>query len=95
MAHHGSYERHDGFDDLLRWNAVWRACPLFCGIADNSADGGGAWVGAVYTPADALTSGQKELVALSDGLIDELFAANEYVIGIPIHNFSLPSTLKL
>jgi FMN-dependent NADH-azoreductase len=55
----------------------------------------GAWVGAVYTPADALTSEQKELTALSNTLVDELFAADEYVIGVPMHNFSIPSPLKL
>lgn len=55
----------------------------------------GAWVGAVYTPADALTSEQKALTAQSDSLIAELFAADEYVIGVPMHNFSIPSTLKL
>lgn len=54
-----------------------------------------AWIGAVYTPADALTPEQKQLTALSDTLIAELFAADEYVLGVPMHNFSIPSTLKL
>ncbi|HEY0263221.1 MAG TPA: NAD(P)H-dependent oxidoreductase [Granulicella sp.] len=55
----------------------------------------GAWVGAVYTPAESLTPEQKQLTALSDTLIGELQAADEYVIGVPMHNFSIPSTLKL
>jgi FMN-dependent NADH-azoreductase len=54
-----------------------------------------AWVGAAYTPAEALTPEQKETLALSDALIAELFAADEYVFGVPMHNFGIPSTLKL
>jgi FMN-dependent NADH-azoreductase len=54
-----------------------------------------AWVGAAYTPADALTAEQKELLAKSDELLAELFAADELVIGVPMHNFGVPSTLKM
>ncbi len=55
----------------------------------------GAWVGAAYTPEDARTPEQRELLALSDTFIDELSAAEEYVIGVPMHNFGVPSVLKL
>jgi FMN-dependent NADH-azoreductase len=54
-----------------------------------------AWVGAAYTPEDAQTPEQRSLLALSNTLIDELKAADEYVLGVPMHNFSIPSTLKL
>ena len=54
-----------------------------------------AWVGAAFTPQDALAPAQKDLLALSDTLVAELFAADEYVFGVPMHNFSVPSTLKL
>lgn len=54
-----------------------------------------AWIGASYTPLDARTTEQKTLLAESEQLIGELFAADEIVIGIPMHNFSIPSTLKL
>src|ERR1700683_2467774 len=54
----------------------------------------GAWVGASYTPEDARTPEQKELLKLSDELIAELQTADEYVFGVPMHNFSIPSTLK-
>jgi len=54
-----------------------------------------AWVGASFTPQDALTPAQKDLLALSDTLIAELFAADEYVFGVPMHNFSVPSVFKL
>jgi FMN-dependent NADH-azoreductase len=55
----------------------------------------GAWVGAAYTPEDALSADQREVLKLSDTLIAELFAADDYIIGVPMHNFSIPSTLKL
>jgi FMN-dependent NADH-azoreductase len=54
-----------------------------------------AWVGAAYTPEDARTPEQRNLLALSDRLIAELQTADEYVLGVPMHNFSVPSTLKL
>ncbi len=53
------------------------------------------WVGAVRTPADARTPKQKELLGLSDKLIAELEAADEYVFGVPVHNFGVPAVLKL
>jgi len=56
---------------------------------------GAAWVGASYTPNDARTPPQREVLALSDELIAELESADEYVIGVPMHNFSVPSTLRL
>jgi FMN-dependent NADH-azoreductase len=55
----------------------------------------GSWVGAAYTPEDARTPQQKDALATSDILIAELQQADEYVIGVPMHNFSIPSTLKL
>lgn len=54
-----------------------------------------AWVGAAYTPKDARTAEQKEALALSDTLIGELKEADEYVLGVPMHNFAVPSVLKL
>jgi FMN-dependent NADH-azoreductase len=53
------------------------------------------WVGAVYTPADTRSAEQKALLALSDTLVAELEQADEYVIGVPMHNFGVPSALKL
>jgi FMN-dependent NADH-azoreductase len=55
----------------------------------------GAWVAAAYTSEDARTAEQKKALAISDSLIAELQKADEYVIGVPMHNFSIPSTLKL
>src|SRR5580658_1857946 len=53
------------------------------------------WVGAVYTPEAARTPEQKKQLALSDSLLAELERADEYVIGVPMHNFGVPSVLKL
>ncbi|QHN02915.1 FMN-dependent NADH-azoreductase [Granulicella sp. WH15] len=53
------------------------------------------WVGAIFTPEEAHTPEQKQLLALSDSLIAELQQTDEYVIGVPMHNFSVPSVLKL
>jgi FMN-dependent NADH-azoreductase len=53
------------------------------------------WVGAAYTPEEARTPQQKELLAASDLLLAELEQADEYVIGAPMHNFGVPSVLKL
>jgi FMN-dependent NADH-azoreductase len=55
----------------------------------------GAWVGAVFTPEEVRTPAQRELVSTSDRLIEELNAADEYVFGLPMHNFGVPAVLKL
>lgn len=53
------------------------------------------WVGAAYTPEAARTEEQKAVLADSDALIAELEQADEIVIGVAMHNFSIPSVLKL
>jgi len=55
----------------------------------------GGWVAAAYTPENARTPEQKVTLTVSDSLIADLQEADEYVIGVPMHNFSIPSTLKL
>ena len=54
-----------------------------------------AWIGAAYTPEASRTAEQRQALALSDELLEELFAADEYVFGVPMHNFSIPGTFKL
>jgi FMN-dependent NADH-azoreductase len=56
---------------------------------------GAAWIGASYTPKDARTAEQKQALEVSDTLLGELRAADEYVFGVPMHNFGIPSLLKL
>jgi FMN-dependent NADH-azoreductase len=53
-----------------------------------------AWIEASYTPAEQRTAAQAELLALSDELIDEVLAADVIVLGIPMHNFSVPASFK-
>lgn len=53
------------------------------------------WIAAAYTPEESLSPKQKQILELSDALVAELEAADEYVIGVPMHNFSIPSTAKL
>lgn len=48
----------------------------------------------LYAPPQQRTPEQTEAIALSDELISELFAAEIIIIGVPMHNFTLPSTLK-
>ena len=46
------------------------------------------------TPADFLTSAQRETLATSDELLVELFAADTLVIAAGMINFGIPSSLK-
>jgi FMN-dependent NADH-azoreductase len=43
---------------------------------------------------DQRTSEQARAAGLADTLVDEVLAADVLVIGLPIYNFNLPSTLK-
>ena len=51
-------------------------------------------LGAYFTPADARSAEQAEVIKQSDALVDELLAADTIVIGVPMYNFAPPSTLK-
>ncbi|AKG20894.1 FMN-dependent NADH-azoreductase [Calothrix sp. 336/3] len=53
-----------------------------------------AWIAAAYSPPEQLTPELKEAIQLSDQLVDEFLAADIYVIGTPMYNFSIPSALK-
>jgi len=53
------------------------------------------WIAAAYTPESQWTPAQTAKLALSNELIAELEAADEYVIGVAMHNFSVPGVLKL
>jgi len=50
--------------------------------------------GAFLTPAEKRSLEQSQIVAYSDRLIGELKAADVIVLGLPMYNFGLPSTLK-
>jgi FMN-dependent NADH-azoreductase len=54
-----------------------------------------AWIYSAYTPAEAQQAEHKAILASSDEYINELDQADEYVLGVAMHNFSIPSVLKL
>ncbi len=53
-----------------------------------------AWIVATTTPADKRTSEQRKTLTLSDALIEELQMADLIVLGVPMHNFAVPASLK-
>lgn len=52
------------------------------------------WIAAAYTPPSQRTAAQWAAICLSDHLVDEFLAADIYVIGTPMYNFSISSALK-
>jgi FMN-dependent NADH-azoreductase len=52
------------------------------------------FIAATRSPQGPQTERQRALLAQSDALVDELFAADIVVIGAPMINFTIPSTLK-
>jgi len=50
--------------------------------------------GAFLAKPEDRTAAQRAVVAYSDALIDELKRADVVVLGLPLYNFGLPSTLK-
>lgn len=51
-------------------------------------------VQALFTPAENRTPEQQAVVDYSDKIIAEIQAADVIVIGVPLYNFGVPSTLK-
>jgi len=51
-------------------------------------------VSAFFTPPEDRTLEQRTLVEISDQLINEIKQADVLVIGLPMYNFGIPSTLK-
>ncbi|WP_207513651.1 FMN-dependent NADH-azoreductase [Longitalea luteola] len=51
-------------------------------------------VTAFFTPEEQRTQDHKELVSYSDQAISDLKEADIIVIGVPLYNFSIPSSLK-
>lgn len=53
-----------------------------------------AWIKAVFTKAEDRSPESQKLLELSDILIKELKESDVYVIGVPMYNWSIPSSLK-
>jgi FMN-dependent NADH-azoreductase len=54
----------------------------------------GETVGAFYTPEEDRSDAQKDVIAVSETMVAEVQAADILIIGAPMYNFSVPSTLK-
>lgn len=52
------------------------------------------WTKATYTSPEQRSPEMEEVLAESETLIEELFWADYLLLGAPIYNFSIPSTLK-
>lgn len=54
-----------------------------------------AWIQASFTPEPDRQAEQHLALAQSEQFLSELERADDYVIGVSMHNFSIPSVLKL
>jgi len=52
------------------------------------------WVNANFTASEQRSHDDKDALAYSDNLVDELQAADSIIIAAPIYNFSVPASLK-
>ncbi len=52
------------------------------------------WIAAAFTPIEQRTPELWEAIKISDRLVDEFLAADIYVIGVPMYNFSVLSAFK-
>lgn len=52
------------------------------------------WISAAFKPGEERTEGEREVLKKSDAYIAELWAADVIVIGAPMYNWSVPSSLK-
>jgi FMN-dependent NADH-azoreductase len=52
------------------------------------------WIAAAFSSPEQHTPELREAIRLSDQLVDEFLAADIYVMGIPMYNFSIPSVFK-
>ena len=52
------------------------------------------WIAAAYSDPATHTPEQRDAIALSNQLIEEVFASDIIVMGAPMYNFSIPAVLK-
>ncbi|MBF2066104.1 MAG: FMN-dependent NADH-azoreductase [Calothrix sp. C42_A2020_038] len=52
------------------------------------------WIAAAFSSPEQHTPELQKAISISDQLVDEFLAADIYVIGVPMYNFSVPSTFK-
>jgi FMN-dependent NADH-azoreductase len=52
------------------------------------------WIAAAFSPPEQHTPELQEAIRFSDQLVDEFLAADIYIMGVPMYNFSVPSSFK-
>jgi FMN-dependent NADH-azoreductase len=52
------------------------------------------WIAAAFTPSEIRTYELNQAIQISDALINEFLAADQYVFSIPMYNFSVPAAFK-
>jgi FMN-dependent NADH-azoreductase len=52
------------------------------------------WLGAYFAPPEQHTPEMKEILGLSNELVDEILAADHIAIGTPVYNYNVPAVLK-
>lgn len=93
---HGSHSRRLSARFIERWLAARPGDRVLRRdvAADPPAPVTGAWVHAAFTPPAQRQAWMHATLAESDALVDEVLAADLLVIGAPMYNFGMPSTLK-
>ncbi len=92
-----SISRHLSKDFVARWQKIHPDGRVItrdlttCALPVINAE----WIGASFTPPPARTPAQQSALALSEELIGELETADEYVCGVPMHNFTVASGFRL
>lgn len=96
VRNEGSISRQLTGEFLDQWKATHPGAPVVQrDLAENPIPHlNEQTLGAFFTPAEQRTPEQQEIVRLSDSLVAEVFAADVIVIGAPMYNFSISSTLK-
>jgi len=52
------------------------------------------WIAGAFAPAHDQPPEATAAIAVSDSLVEEFLSADRYIFGVPMHNFSVPSTFK-
>lgn len=52
------------------------------------------WIAAAFTAPEQRTGAMREVLAVSDRLVDEVVAADLIVMGVPMYNYGMPASMK-
>lgn len=93
---HGSHTRRLTSHFLEHWRALLPRTNVLSRdvAAEPPSPVTGKWVQAAFTKPEARTEWMRSVLLESDLLVDELLAADVIVIGAPMYNFGVPSSLK-